>query len=119
MDGVGLTYLLLGDRNPSELPTVAVGPSSAGSQGDGFLSVGLLAGIAAGFLTVCFLCGVALMRCQSVRRCCWSCCGWCGSGSSDAKRRPSSPSRKQSSYMQFPSYDSRIESSAVFDDAII
>eukprot|EP01036_Dinobryon_divergens_P028265 gene28267-37186_t len=111
----------VGDRNPSLLPTVAVGPSSTGSQGDGFLSVGLLAGIAAGSLAVCILCGVALMRCQSVRRCCWSCCGWCSSGnsSSDASRRPSSPSRGKSSYMQFPSYDSRIESSAVFDDAII
>eukprot|EP01036_Dinobryon_divergens_P028267 gene28269-37188_t len=104
----------VGDRNPSLLPTVAVGPSSTGSQGDGFLSVGLLAGIAAGSLAVCILCGVALMRCQSVRRCCWSCCGWCSSGN-----RRSSSSRGNSSYIQFTSsYDSRIESS-VFDDAII
>ena len=101
---------------PTLLPTVAVvaaGPSSAGSQGDGALSVGLLAGIAAGSLAVCILCGVALMRCQSVRRCGWYCCsGWWGNG-----RRSS---RGKSSYMQFTSsYDSRIETSAVFDDAII
>ena len=95
MGWVDFSTYLPADATPSLL--------LSGSQGDGALSVGLLAGIAAGSLAVCILCGgVALMRCQSVRYC-FS--GWCGSSRMS--------SRIKSSYIQFTNFDSRIEASAL------
>ena len=94
MGWVDFSTCLPADATPSLL--------LSGSQGDGPLSVGLLAGIAAGSLAVCILCGVALMRCQSVRYCC---SGWCGSSRMS--------SRIKSSYIQFTNFDSRIEASAL------
>ena len=107
---IHIQVLLLppGDATPSQSPTA--GSSASSSQGAAPLSVGLWAGTAAAALALSILCGAALVHCTPCRR---SCCGGCGGGG------PRRASRARTSYMQFSTYDARIESSAVFDDAII
>jgi hypothetical protein len=112
-----------GDATPSQSPTAAAaaGPASASSsQGAAPLSVGFWAGTAAAALALSILCGAALVHCTPCRR---SCCGGCGGGGEGGGGRgqasPRRASRGRISYMQFSTYDARIESSAVFDDAII